>query len=582
MGRTNRLGMILVAVGLIVASVAAGESIVKRGTAVPLQQTIFRIETPQDGDTVFGIVPVKGYVLDQRGVSRITLLVDNVPVHDADINQPRDDVRRKYSRFFGEGFPYNPGFSTSFLASNYTAGDHTLAIRVTYSNSETAELGVRTVDVDPTTNQAPLGAMDSPRDELIYGSEGYPIYDYVTGVYPITGWAIDDQGVRQRLSPTGCVLDVDVDCHILADIEIMVDDRVVGQAFYPLPRPDISNAYPDVAGAFRSGFEMNLDTTRFTNGQHTLAVRVWDSQGMNRIVDSRTIWLENNYTTIGPFGQINFPMPNAHLFATSCQLGGPSGIEFDYLHRLEWISGWVLDQNEQQRFEGVKYVELLLDGVVLKRTSTDCFYLQEFRMDVQCYGKNRPDILYQYPQFGADAKYSGFFFVLDIDYLLNTVGIHKGLHYLAIRAGSQDPLRPAVIVDQIPVILECPTNTEGFPSYGELEIPDPYQLLKGTQLLRGWVWDFDVVVRLNVYVDGVLDGSLVHPDSHLRMARPDIERRYPWMPASMFLNVGFEYNLDTTKYVDGIHQIVLETVDTAGWRNYWVQRAVSFNNFNRP
>ena len=47
------------------------------------------------------------------------------------------------------------------------------------------------------------------------------------------------------------------------------------------------------------------------------------------------------------------------------------------------------------------------------------------------------------------------YFAVDVDYLINTLGIHKGLHYLAVRAGTQDPLRPGVIIDQIPVILEC-------------------------------------------------------------------------------------------------------------------------------
>ena len=164
--------------------------------------------------------------------------------------------KRKYPNFFGGGFPYDPGFATSFLASNYSAGDHVMAIRVTYSNSEIADLGTLTVHVDPTKNQAPIGALDSPHGNDVPGEDAY-----VTGVYPITGWAIDDQGVRQRVSPTGCTLNVTPGCEILADIDIMIDGRVIGEAFYPLPRPDVANAYPDVAGAFQSGFQMNLDST---------------------------------------------------------------------------------------------------------------------------------------------------------------------------------------------------------------------------------------------------------------------------------------------------------------------------------
>ena len=239
---------------LLLAGTAVAAGIHSRGAAAPTQQTIFSIDTPVNGATVFGIVQVRGFVLDPRGVSRITLLVDGSPVHDADINQPRDDVRLKYVNFFGEGFPfpYNPGFLTSFDAANYIGGDHTLALNITYSNSDVAVLGSRTITIDNTITQAPIGALDSPRDPSLYGSA-----DYISGVYPITGWAIDAAGIRQRNSPTGCVYPTDPACHILADIEVLIDGLVgYSQVVYPLPRPDVSNEFPDVVNAFNSGFQM--------------------------------------------------------------------------------------------------------------------------------------------------------------------------------------------------------------------------------------------------------------------------------------------------------------------------------------
>jgi hypothetical protein len=66
----------------------------------------------------------------------------------------------------------------------------------------------------------------------------------------------------------------------------------------------------------------------------------------------------------------------------------------------------------------------------------------------------------------------------------------------------------------------------------------------------------------------------------LNLPRTDLALRYPFYPTGLLANTGFEYTLDTTKYVDGVHQIVLETVDLAGLHNYWVQRAVVFDNLN--
>ncbi len=559
----------LLVTGVVMAGVAVA-GINDRGVAQPSSQTIFGIETPAPDATVFGIVQVRGFVLDRRGVARITLLVDDAPIHDADINQPRDDVRRKYPRFQGEPFPFEPGFATSFLAANFSDGPHTLAIRVVYSTSEQEVLGVRTVMVDNSINQAPIGALDSPRDPAIYGMQ-----DVVSGAYPIVGWAIDDQGIRTTTAPDG---------HLRADIEVMVDGRVVGQALYGLPRPDVAHAHPDVAAAANSGFHMNLDTTRFTNGMHEIAVRAWDTLGHNRVIARRVVIFDNNYSTLGPFGRIDYPMANARLYSTSCRTGTPpSGMEYEVGNRIEWVSGWVVDQNDQDRFAGVKYVELLLDGVILKSTTRDCMFLPQFYMDVNCYGKERPDILFQYPQFGADAKYAGFFFAIDVNYLVALppygLGIHKGLHYLAIRVGTQDPDRPPAIIDTIPVILECP-EWGGYPSFGELERPLPMEDLHGVVEVSGWVYDPDTVRVINVYVDGILDGSLTYPDPNMLIPRPDIHKKYPFYPAFVFSTAGFRYQLDTARYVDGVHQLVLETVDAGGESNYWVQRAVVFNNHN--
>lgn len=564
----------VIGAGLLLATAAYAGGITRHGTATPTGQTIWSIDSPAPEATVFGIVEVRGFVINQeRGISRITLLVDGVAVHDADMNKPRRDVRRKYPAFDGEEFPIVPGFVTSFLAANYEDGAHTLAIEVTYADEnlgegevETEVLGERTVNVDNTYNQPPIGALDSPREPFAAGAT-----DYVSGAYPITGWAIDDQGIRMTTDANG---------NPRADIEVLIDGRVAGQALYKLPRPDVANDHPDHPAAFLSGFEMNLDTTRFTNGIHQISVRAWDILGKSRVLGTRTVMIDNHYATLEPFGRIDWPMPNAHLYSTSC-VGGfpPSGLEYDPQNRIEWVSGWVVDQNDQQRFEGVKYVELLLDGALLKSTSRDCEYLDAFYQDVNCYGKMRPDILLKYPQFSADAKYSGFFFAVDIDYLLS-IGIHKGLHYLAIRVGTQDPTRPAVIIDQIPVLIECP-QWAGYPSYGELEKPVWMQDMRGIEPIEGWVIEVDNLRKLYFYVDGILDGVLDYTDPNARIARPDLVDKYPWLAGEWFFDKpGFRYMLDTSKYVDGLHQLVIETEDQIEQRNYWVQRAVTFDNAN--
>jgi N-acetylmuramoyl-L-alanine amidase len=555
----------LLALCVLVANAALAGHITRRGVAQPALQTIFNVEAPAAGETVFGIVEVRGFILDGRGVSRITLLVDGAPVHDADINQPRPDVRRKYPRFFGEDFPVGTGFVTSFLASNYTDGSHTVGLRVTYSDSEVIDLAAVSVIVDNTINQAPLGALDSPGGPNIY----------VSGVYPITGWVIDAEGIRTTTGSDG---------KVRADIEVMVDDMVAGQAIYPLPRPDVAIAHPDVATAFNSGFQMNLDTTRFTNGFHTISVRVWDTNGMSQVIGSTDVWLENNYATLGPFGRIDWPMSNAHFYSTGCFTANPpSGIEYNPGDNVDWVSGWVVDQNDNSIFEGVVGVELLINGVPIKNTATDCGPVTRGGVTFQanCYGNERSDILYQYPQFGMDAKYAGYFFDVNTRYYLQTGQLHLGLNILGVQARTRDSVRPAVIINEVPIIVNC--DTRGInPAYGELEVPVAMQDMKNTQLVKGWVIDFPGgVQRLNFYVDGILDGSLIAGTGvSLGLPRSDVPAKYPWLPYPDSYYSGFEYNLDTAKYVDGVHQLVIQAVGYNGGSNFWVQRPIVFNNAN--
>ena len=114
-------GVALVAAAVVAVGTAEAGGITKRGSVTPTRQTVFRIDSPKVNATVFGIVDVTGYVFDlERGVSQVTLMLDGVAVHDADINLPREDVRTRYPGFQGE--PLAVGFTTSFLARNYATG----------------------------------------------------------------------------------------------------------------------------------------------------------------------------------------------------------------------------------------------------------------------------------------------------------------------------------------------------------------------------------------------------------------------------------------------------------------------------
>lgn len=571
---------VAILVSILVASLAVAGGISRRGSAQPTIQTTFGIESPAPNETVSGIVTVKGFLMDRRTVSSITLLIDGAAVHDVDLNQARPDVRWKYPKYEGEPFPIEPGFRTAFLASRYSNGPHTLAVRVRLANGDSMVVGERTVFVDNTRNQAPIGEIDSPRDPAVYGA-----HDQISGVFPIVGWALDDRGVRQRVTPTGCNPATDERCLVLADIDVMVDNTVVAQAMYPLPRPDVANAYPDIVGAYNSGFTMYLDTTRFTNGFHTISVRVWDTQGASRILGERRVWIENNFGSIGPFGRIDWPMSNGHFFSNACIEDVPiSGGEYGRDEHMDWVAGWAIDQNDNPSLEGIVDVELYFNGVLVKRTSTDCGRVPSTgplawrgRL-VNCYGFDRPDVEVLYPQFLWDAKHSGYFFLVDTLYWLSRRVLRLENNILEVWARTKDPTRPAVLLDRRMIKVKC----EPFdaPAFGELERPRIMQDMRGVELLRGWVIDYNLITRLHVYVDGHYDGFIDELSGKLNLFRPDVALRYPWLPFTAVRFSGFEYSLDTSKYVDGVHTLILEAEDRGGRRTMWVQRPVRFDNLN--
>jgi putative Ig domain-containing protein len=119
------------------------------------------------------------------------------------------------------------------------------------------------ITVKPADKLAPFGMLETPdvRATLNNTASG-------------SGWALDNVAI--------------------AKVEVLVDGQVTGEAIYGLSRPDIAavwgTAFPN---AGHSGFSFAIDTTRFTTGEHTLAVRLTDAGGNTTVVGTRTIVFQN-------------------------------------------------------------------------------------------------------------------------------------------------------------------------------------------------------------------------------------------------------------------------------------------------
>ncbi len=372
-------------------------SILLAGNAVA--ETVFRLDTPQEDAVVFGIVTVAGYVLDDGQdcgpqwawrncdweptlVDRIDLYVDSSYVSTADLYQPRYDVLQAYPWYTGTPFE-RPGFATSFDSSTLSDGSHTVSVRIFFVDGTDDYFGERAVTVDNNLNQAPFGAIELPGKD-----------QPMSGVFPVTGWALDDSEVTF--------------------VEVMVDGVSVGNAATGMHRPDIMHQYPSHPAAKYAGWVKMLNTTHWANGIHVLAVRLVDDDGISRVIGTRYVQTFNVAYNLPPFGAIDWPISNHIMYAKGCSdPGGWSSPPFEDPQVTELVTGWALDVGAQTDDGGVGYVQLLLDGTILEDTSFPGFWHGWLRMDVNYYGLPRMDILHLFTDV-PNAKDSGFSFVMDI------------------------------------------------------------------------------------------------------------------------------------------------------------------------
>ena len=533
-------------------------------------QPIGGIDSPVDGQTVSGIVRVSGFVLDLNTVSKVELLVDDVPTNVADLNIPRPDVLEIFPTYYNSATP--PGFLTSFLArGTYSDGPHSLSIRVTESvTQDQFVIGPVTVIVDNGINQAPFGFIDIPGPAGLEGANGS---------FTVAGWAVDD---------------VDID-----HIDFLVDGRVVAGAVgrgqpstanYGSTRPDVAAAFPDVPLALYSGFVANIDTSQFINGIHNLTVRATDNEGATREIGARTVQIVNNGQNLAPFGRIDFPLDKASLFCVTNAGGVPSPCSPNVCFPAAFnvVAGWALDVGSSLDRGQVSYVELLLDGQIVANTRSDCTQIGGALTN--CYGINRPDVARSYSGYvNADNSGWSFSFFLGRDDISGQISVltpvtgtdailvgytTAGKHTLAIRVGDEEETQTQI--GAISVDILCGVGTGDQPAIGYIDTPSDYQFINGLFEVFGWAYDFQGVSRVEIDVDGHLLGP-----TRYGLPRPDVRANDFRVGTAA---VGFSYFLDTTQLSDSAHDLSIYVVDKfnhrteIGRRKFVVNNNVATNN----
>jgi hypothetical protein len=79
-----------------------------------------------------------------------------------------------------------------------------------------------------------------------------------------------------------------------------------------------------------------LNTTVFTNGIHSVSIRITDDDGSSRVIGRRFVQTFNTGYNLPPFGAIDEPIPNHIMFAKGC--ADPGGYSTPPSRTRRWSS----------------------------------------------------------------------------------------------------------------------------------------------------------------------------------------------------------------------------------------------------
>lgn len=363
-----------------------------------------------------------------------------------------------------------------------------------------------------------------------------------TGTLPLFGWALDDDGV--------------------VAVDILVDGVVAGRATYGRSRPGVSKKHPDFPDSLAPGFAIDLDTTRFLNGNHLITARVLSATGETKILRQQRLFQFTNVTgAMLPFGRIEFPNQGAEWYG-NCNLTDPA-------RRYSVISGYALDSGVQQADRGVAFVELLIDRALFANSKSDCVDDPALGGLANCYGIRRLDLEKSYPSL-PDSPIAGFRFVLDVGLLVELGHYNPGHHILTIRVG--DHFGQLANIAEIFVRFQCDEHVGNEGAKGTIGFPAPPGLIySGFTQLEGWAVDWEGVSTVAIYANGAFVGF-----AQYGLPRPEIASAYPGYPDSAL--PGWRFFLDTTKLPNGHNSIQAVATDDLGFTTLLGERVIFIGN----
>lgn len=276
--------------GVSMAAVANDPITVNQSVAPPPGPPIGSFDTPGATSTASGSLSFTGWALEGTGITKVDLWREPNPgeaggpnglayIGDANlVPGARPDVQAAFPAYPGNnsaGWGYL--MLTNFLPSNSGnagLGNGTYKIHAIAHGADglSTDLGTKTIIVDNLHSITPFGAIDTP-------SQG----GSASGMYANFGWA---------LTPVGKSIPTDG-----STITVLVDNApLTGHPTYNLFRSDVATLFPGYANSGGAIGVYTIDTTKMTNGRHTIAWLATDTAGQTGAIGSRYFTVQNACT----------------------------------------------------------------------------------------------------------------------------------------------------------------------------------------------------------------------------------------------------------------------------------------------
>jgi len=238
-------------------------------------------DTPIDGSTVSGSVPITGWALDDIQVSRVIVKRSSHPDDPPEVIGPdglvyigdalfvkgaRPDVK---CRYYGYPLAERAGWGYMLLTNLLPGGgngDFTLyAIAEDVSGNQVI-LGEKKITCDNASRTKPFGTIDTPAQGEKIGGSAYINF----------GWALTPP--PKEIPRDG------------STIWVWLDGVPLGHPDYNHYRVDIATLFPGYLNSDAAVGFYYIDTTTFDNDLHSLAWSVMDNWGETEGIGSR--WIE--------------------------------------------------------------------------------------------------------------------------------------------------------------------------------------------------------------------------------------------------------------------------------------------------